>query len=155
MCGSFFVPRKTQVKNNQGIYCTNDCSLKHCVIPAGHTKEANKKRSVSFKESEYFKNIPKGRNHRLYKAIHIRDGYRWIDDRFGVKTQEHRLIMEEYIGRKLLSEEIVHHKNEIKTDNVIDNLEIMTRAEHAKHHAKNRSVNGKFMKLLEKGLIKI
>lgn len=44
--------------------------------------------------------------------------------------------MEQEVGRKLGSNEIVHHKNEDKLDNGIDNLEILTRSEHAKLHAK-------------------
>lgn len=50
----------------------------------------------------------------------------------------HRVVIEEHIGRKLKPTEIVHHKNENKTDNRIDNLQVMTRSEHTKMHRLNR-----------------
>lgn len=49
-------------------------------------------------------------------------------------VEEHRLVMESLIGRYLLPEELVHHKDENPSNNDPDNLEIMTRADHARHH---------------------
>lgn len=48
----------------------------------------------------------------------------------------HDVIMEVHIGRRLKEDEVVHHKNGIRTDNEIINLELMTRSEHSGIHAK-------------------
>ena len=50
------------------------------------------------------------------------------------KGHQHRFVMEWILGRRLLSNEIVHHIDEDKHNNHPDNLEILTRAEHTLIH---------------------
>lgn len=51
----------------------------------------------------------------------------------GRRVQEHRHVVEES-GRELAGDEIVHHKNNNPQDNDLDNLEVLTRSAHTRHH---------------------
>lgn len=46
----------------------------------------------------------------------------------------HRHIMEEYLGRELTANEVVHHVDGDKLHNALSNLTVMTRGEHINHH---------------------
>ena len=52
----------------------------------------------------------------------------------GGAIKMHRLVMSEKLGRPLKKSEIVHHINGDRRDFRHENLEVMTRAEHIKHH---------------------
>ena len=51
-------------------------------------------------------------------------------------VMQHRLVMEQAIGRYLRPDEQVHHRNHVRDDNRLDNLELMASVtEHRAHHA--------------------
>jgi len=81
--------------------------------------------SISCKYPNKKLNLPRGQYHSY-------DGYIVLnttpDGRKQIKL--HRYMMEQFLGRKLLSSEIVHHINNNKLDNRIENLQIMTKSEH-------------------------
>lgn len=62
---------------------------------------------------------------------------------------EHREVTERAIGRKLKSDEFVHHKDGNKANNDLGNLEIQGRAEHSRFHARDRYVAPIKLKCLE------
>jgi hypothetical protein len=60
-----------------------------------------------------------------YKKVKLPDG---------TTRDQHRLVMESLIGRKLLRSEHIHHKDGNKQNNDISNLEILSSSQHAKKH---------------------
>jgi len=71
------------------------------------------------------------------KTRDTRSGYIFVRDTArGKAVQEHRVIMENYLGRRLLRSEVVHHKNGVRDDNRLENLELLaSQSEHRRRHA--------------------
>ncbi len=66
---------------------------------------------------------------------------------------EHRIVMEAYLGRFLKEDEIIHHRNEIKSDNRVINLLLTTQQEHGYIHwddEQKRKERATFMSNLRK-----
>ena len=83
-------------------------------------------RAITHKASK-LKLRRRGRNRKPRDYIY--DGYLYrseVNDRYAV----HRRLMEDYLGRKLLSKELIHHKDGDTLNNNLSNLILTTRKEH-------------------------
>ncbi len=82
------------------------------------------------------------------------NGGKYIDDKGYVRvlkpdhpknirgyTYEHRLVIERYLGRYLEPWETVHHINEIKVDNRLDNLFLCSSQEHSALHKEGNKMS--------------
>lgn len=72
------------------------------------------------------------------------DGYRKIGVKGRGQLKEHRLIMEQLLGRELFKDETVHHKNGVRHDNRPENLELWSSS-----HPKGQRIEDKVAWALE------
>jgi hypothetical protein len=127
-CGTDFLAPATNVKKGYGRFCSLACrNLSY----KGRPQPADRKKPNFIRERNPNWHGGSSRHSGGYRAIRQHDGrYRL----------EHRVVMEAHLGRSLQRHEHVHHINGIKTDNRIENLQVMSAAEHARlHRTINRS----------------
>jgi len=135
--GNLVVIGRTKGRDKQRVYwrCKCDCG-NETIVQGGHLRYKHTKScgcQSAKRRSEHY-NWKGGRQRN-------RDGYIEVlldkDDKFYPMVNhkgyilEHRLIMAKKLNRLLGKFEFVHHKNGIKDDNQIENLELINNETHA------------------------
>jgi hypothetical protein len=114
-CGIEFSPKQAFRKDRPQRFCSNNCSVKY--------------RSGS--------RHPRFKNGCVYKGRHfIRlPG----PDGTSKQVRAARFIMEQHLGRPLLSTEHIHHIDGNSLNDCLDNLVILSNADHSRAHASFRN----------------
>src|SRR3990167_909664 len=81
----------------------------------------------------------RGKHNVVWKGVRTdKNGYRyrWLAPQ--TYQLEHRWVMEQALGRKLCSNEQVHHRNGNKHDNSMANLQVMSTTDHLRFHQRGK-----------------
>lgn len=130
ICGEMHLTDRNNYRKSQSQLCSESCSTVYKSNPEGTRKRKHGSESDSYI-------LTKRPNHPHADRV----GY----------VPEHRLIVEEALGRHLKKSEKVHHINCRKDDNRIENLFVC--ANSSDHNAVHASLNKCVAQLIEKGVL--
>jgi transposase-like protein len=71
------------------------------------------------------------------------------NERKGGYVKRANLVMENHLGRYLEDGELVHHKNHIRNDDTLENLELLNKGKHSSVTAKDRWASGELREILK------
>lgn len=103
-------------------YCSRKCSP-HTGNPNGKPPTGSGDKHSGWKGGKRIK--------RGYVYIYCPDHPTCKGSPHRIYVQEHRLVMEEHLGRYLLPRETIHHINGVRDDNRIENLELWSNSHPA------------------------
>lgn len=117
---------QSYTKTNRGYQwtCLCDCGKVHQVNNAGQLKNGTIQ-SCGCLKSELLQQRT-GKQHPTWRGGRSlsKDGYVIVYVGPNEYRAEHIVVMEQQLGRRLLPQETVHHKNGVRDDNRLDNLEL-------------------------------
>ena len=125
-----------------GKYCSHKCYVEHKI---GKPYEWAKKRKGYLSDGKYkliriYEEMPGGYTKGLKAGKYIR---------------EHIYLVQKDLGRKLKSNEVVHHINFDSFDNRLENLLVLTRAQHNRLHFLLAKLAMEKLKLTKEDLLKM
>jgi hypothetical protein len=115
ICTSEFQP-----KRRGQVFCSVTCRQKN-------NGTGRRGQRTGLRSTPYKTRLTKDGYLRMYAAKHP----------FAASRKEmhvHDMVMELHLGRRLRPEECVHHLNGCKTDNRLENLQVMLHADHSSEH---------------------
>lgn len=131
--GKLLIIKHVGFNKNRAIWlCLCDCGKEKNVtidnLSSGTTVSCGCEQQEWYKKIDLSKPLKRIKSANGYLKVRVGRSY----------VLEHRIIMEQYLKRKLHPNENVHHINGNKEDNRIENLEIMKRPDHTRFHGKKR-----------------
>lgn len=155
----FFVPawrERSRLKETgkEVVFCSRKCAdenkadkhkvkCDYCGSDTEKTMSRINKNKNHFCNKKCFSKYMAQHPNRKADGVWQENGYQVTYDGNGKGIKTHRKIMEEFLKRKLLKSEIVHHIDGNRKNNDIDNLKVMSIGEHSKLHRNEEVKNGK------------
>jgi transposase len=110
------------------------------ILGHSHDYVSDKLKEIGITVDDRLTALQSERNPSWKNGKTIRSGYVQISSKTicAKRKSEHQIVMENFIGRELRENEVVHHIDGNKTNNNINNLALMDRTAHARLHSIER-----------------